>query len=490
MDAGCRETGFHVSLNDQANILIQFILNDKPVSTALPKGTLLLDFVRYHRHLTGTKIGCREGDCGACSILVGEVKNGELVYRSATSCLMAIGNAQGKHIVTIEGINVQGLNFIQQCFADEGATQCGFCTPGFMVSLAGYALCKSEATYKGAIDAVNGNICRCTGYKSIERATEKIAGKLAERKNEDAIAFAVANNFLPAYFSGIKERLLTLMLPTNGEAKPNGSARFLGGGTDLYVQQHDAMTYAEIDFLFDKTNLNGISQVGNTCYLGAAVTVTDIAESPVFQQHFSSLPQYMKLVSSTPIRNMATIAGNFVNASPIGDLTVFFLALHAQLVLSDGINTREIALNQFYKGYKQLAKSPEEFIEKIYFELPSSHTKFNFEKVCKRTHLDIASVNSAISLQIDNDEILSAHLSAGGVGPVPLYLSKASAFLQGKKISETVIEEVLLIAKQEISPISDARGTAAYKRFLLGQLIKAHFITLFPTLAIRLEAST
>lgn len=460
--------------------MAQFILNDKEINTSLPKGTLLLDFVRYHQHLTGTKIGCREGDCGACSVLVGEIKNGELVYRSATSCLMAIGNAQGKHIVTIEGTNVEGLNFIQQSFAEEGATQCGFCTPGFMVSLAGFALCRNEATHKGAVDAVNGNICRCTGYKSIERATVKIADKLAKRKNDDAVAFAVANNFLPPYFASIKERLLKLALPTNGEAKQNGKAKFLGGGTDLYVQQHDAMAYSEIDFLFDKKNLNGITQQGNRCYLGASVSVTDIAESPIFQQHFPSLPQYIKLVSSAPIRNMATIAGNFVNASPIGDFTIFFLALNAQVVLSDSIDTREVPLSQFYKGYKQLAKAPEEYIEKIYFELPGTTTKFNFEKVCKRTHLDIASVNSAANLQVVNDSMVDAHLSAGGVGPVPFYLAQTSAYLKGKPIDEKIIEEAIAIAKKEVSPISDARGTAAYKRFLLGQLIKAHFITLFP----------
>ena len=460
--------------------MVQFILNDKEVSAALPKGTLLLDFIRYHQHLTGTKIGCREGDCGACSVLVGEIKNGELVYRSATSCLMAIGNAQGKHIVSIEGTNVEGLNFVQQSFAEEGATQCGFCTPGFMVSLAGFALCKDEATYKGAIDAVNGNICRCTGYKSIERAAGKIADKLAERKSEDAVAFAVANNFLPSYFTGIKERVQKLVTPTNGEAKQNNTLKFLGGGTDLYVQQHETMVHTEIDFLFDKTNLNGITQAGNKCYLGASVSVTDIAESPIFQKHFPSLEKYVKLVSSTPIRNMATIAGNFINASPIGDFTIFFLSLNAQIVLSDGISSREIPLNKFYKGYKQLDKTPEEYIEKIYFELPGVNTKFNFEKVCKRTHLDIASVNTAISLQMENDIVAIAHLSAGGVGPTPAYLVKASAFLKGKSINENTIDEVIEIARNEVSPISDARGTAAYKRFLLGQLIKAHFITLFP----------
>ncbi len=467
--------------------MVHFILNDKKISTALPKGMLLLDFIRYHQHLTGTKIGCREGDCGACTVLVGEIKNDELVYRSATSCLMALGNANGKHIVTIEGTNVQGLNFIQQCFAEEGATQCGFCTPGFIVSLAGFALSGKEAAAGTAIDAVNGNICRCTGYKSIERAAGKIAARLSERAQETAIDFAVKNNFLPAYFTNIKERLVQLEPTAVNAEKHNGALpKFLGGGTDLYVQQHDTMPQEAIRFLFDKPELKTITQIGNKCYIGAAVTVSDIAASPVFQQHFSNLQQYIKLVSSTPIRNMATIAGNLVNASPIGDFSIFLLALNATVVLSDGANKREVPLNKFYKGYKQLDKLPQEFVTAIYFELPAHTAKFNFEKVSKRTHLDIASVNTVINLAMDGNDIIEAHLSAGGVGPVPAYLFKSSAYLKGKQVNENTITELISIAQSEISPISDARGTAAYKRFLLGQLIKAHFISLFPTVDIKL----
>ena len=145
---------------------------------------VILDFIRYHKNLTGTKIGCREGDCGACTILVGTLNHDEVSYRSATSCLMPLGNAQGKHIVTIEGINPEkedGLNLIQQSMADEGATQCGFCTPGFVMSLAGYCLSKQDAPVLSAID---GNICRCTGYKSIERAAEKIK-KVLDKKDQD-----------------------------------------------------------------------------------------------------------------------------------------------------------------------------------------------------------------------------------------------------------------------------------------------------------------
>ncbi len=466
--------------------MIQFILNNKEISTGLPGGMLLLDFIRYHQHLAGTKIGCREGDCGACTVLVGEIKAGELVYRSVTSCLMPLGNAAGKHIVTIEGVNIAGLNFIQQAFADEGATQCGFCTPGFIVSLAGCCLSKTAVTTQSAIDSVNGNICRCTGYKSIERATAIIAGKMKERQGMDAIDFAIENNMLPRYFNTIQERLAAYILPSIGITIPaENIATFLGGGTDLYVQQHDTMEEEEIDFLLDKNHLKGIEQQGSKCIMGAAVTVTDILESPVFQQYFPSLKKYIRLVSSTQIRNMATIAGNIINGSPIGDFTIFFLALDARIILSDGIKTRELPLRKLFKGYKALNKTAGEYIDKIYFELPASTAYFNFEKVCKRTHLDIASVNSAIHITMDGDLVSTAGLSAGGVGPVPIFLEKSAAFLSGKKLSRELISAVIEIAQTEISPISDARGTETYKRLLLGQLIKAHFITLFSGIAVK-----
>lgn len=465
--------------------MIKFILNNKEINTDKPSASLLLDFIRYHRHLMGTKIGCREGDCGACTVLIGDLKNGELQYRSFTSCLTPLGNIHGKHVVTIEGINMDDLNPIQQRMADASATQCGFCTPGFVMSLAGFCLSDKEATQQNAVAAIDGNICRCTGYKSIERAAGKVAELMQQKGDQEVLEFVTANQVFPGYFTGIKERLQKLSLQLNGELdKQDSSMQFAGGGTDLYVQKPEELKEASVHFLYNKDVLKGIRKTGNKCFIGPSATVTDLQESEIIQKYFPNFNKQVKLISSTPIRNMATIAGNFINASPIGDFTIFFLALDATLVLSDGSEMRELPLRQLYKGYKTLDKRAEEFIEQIWFELPGEQTLFNFEKVSKRTHLDIASVNTAIQLTVISGTITEANISAGGVGPIPKFLEQTSEFLRGRAVTEEVITEAIDRAQKEISPISDARGTAGYKRLLLGQLIKAHFITLFPEIAV------
>ena len=367
--------------------------------------------------------------------------------------------------------------------SDEGASQCGFCTPGFVVSLSGFCLSNNTPDYKNAIASIDGNICRCTGYKSIERAVAKVCEIMNERKIMDPIDYAIEMKMIPQYFKEIKQRLFTISSNTNGFSK-NVNNKFLGGGTDLYVQQPENMVHEEIDFLYDNAALKGISIKNNQCKIGASATVSDILSSPVFHEYFPGIDKYIKLVSSTPIRNMATIAGNFINASPIGDFTIFFLALDAQLVISDGENERSMPLRKLYKGYKLLDKQIHEFIKEIYFELPAKNTFFNFEKVSKRTHLDIASVNTAMSITIENNSITDASISAGGVGPVPSYLAHASLFLKEKEISEDLIFETIKIVRDEISPISDARGSSKYKSLLLGQLIKAHFLTFFPELSV------
>jgi len=200
--------------------MIQFILNNQIIHKENPGNTTLLDFIRYDENLRGTKIGCREGDCGACTVLIGSLKEGKLEYMSATSCLTPLPNVHGKHVVTVEGLNFPDkLNQAQQAMVDCSGTQCGFCTPGFVNSMSGYALTTKEPSYESAISAIDGNICRCTGYKSIERATAKLAEQLQNKDTNRPLEWLVENNFIPEYFLQIEKSLKDFDLKYHTEAK-------------------------------------------------------------------------------------------------------------------------------------------------------------------------------------------------------------------------------------------------------------------------------
>lgn len=478
--------------------MLKFILNDQDISTDMPPGMTVLDFVRYQKDLKGTKIGCREGDCGACTILVGELVDASVKYRSMTSCLMPLVNAAGKHIVTIEGVNPAdgSLSPVQQAMVDESGTQCGFCTVGFVMSLTGFCIDDTAKEPAMAISAVDGNICRCTGYKSIERAARRLSEEVK----------AGDRPFVPKYFDSIPQRLSSLQETSVVEEPSVDSGLYVGGGTDVYVQRPEHMARSASRPLLYDDELRGIREVGGHIEIGGSSTVTDLMVSPVMQAILPDLYKHLKLVSSTPIRNMATLAGNFVNASPIGDMTAWFLALHAELELSrkqgEGhVVRRVMKLKDLYLGYKQLAKDPDELITTIRFKRPGQFFRFNFEKISKRTFLDIATVNTAMSVTLkpilgkdwvppvlDREGekaplveylIAEAHVSAGGVGPIPLYLKETSAFLAGKEINEETISSASEIMQSEISPISDVRGTSDYKRLLLRQLFRAHFVEMF-----------
>ncbi|RYZ16684.1 MAG: 2Fe-2S iron-sulfur cluster binding domain-containing protein, partial [Chitinophagaceae bacterium] len=466
--------------------MIQFLLNDTEVATDRAAGGTLLDFVRYQKRLTGTKIGCREGDCGACTVLVGDFEEGVLRYRSVTSCLMPLGNAVGKHIVSIEGLNMKGLSPVQQAMVETNGTQCGFCTLGFVLSFTGFVMSPKARHYDEAIAAIDGNICRCTGYKSIERAARRITDDIQGKPAEDTLAWLVQEGFLPEYFNGIDERLRALrhgspevsgaLTMTGGQHQGHGSPEasgsltmtgakspglaneaeadchpdaaaqsalasgersqptfnekrnadchgersrtgtgdlIVGGGTDLIVQRPHTVAQSDVQLVTNDPSLKQIDYTDGELRLGAAVTVTQILESAVVNRFFPQLAQHVKLVSSTPIRNMATIGGNLVNASPIGDLTIFLLALDAKLTLrhdspetsgsltmtgeqSPGLaneteadchpersrrgtgehpeRSRTVALRDFYKGYKQLDKAPGEIVEAISFTPPAEGT--------------------------------------------------------------------------------------------------------------------
>jgi xanthine dehydrogenase small subunit len=254
----------------------------------------------------------------------------------------------------------------------------------------------------------------------------------------------------------------------------------VAGGTDLYVQQPERLPENELLFLSRREGFSGVWPSAERLFIGAGTTASALIESPLLAAALPSLAGALRQVAATQVRNRATLGGNIVNASPIGDMSIIFLALDARVGLRGGKANRVLPLSDFFLGYKQLALRQGELVAWISVPLRFDGVLFHFEKVARRRSQDIAAVNSAIAVELSGKTIVRACVSAGGVAPVPLRLRAAEAFLAGRKPSPAVFRKMAVIAAGEIAPISDVRGSAAYKRTLLDRLLAAHFLALFP----------
>ncbi|HPN82199.1 MAG TPA: FAD binding domain-containing protein [Spirochaetota bacterium] len=462
--------------------MLEFLLNHQIVSTDQPPGKVVLDYVRRDERKTGTKEGCKEGECGACTVLLGCLEDGKVVYRNVASCLVPLGDAAGRHIVTIEGVNKPdgSLNPVQQAFVDEGATQCGFCTPGFIMSLTAFFLNSPDLALADALDAVDGNVCRCTGHVAIRKAIENLCTEYRKRLDpgRDRLEQLIEWGIVQPWMRDVPARLGSCAVAQ--PAREQGSV-FVAGGTDAFVQKPEALRNAKLSFLSQRPELSYIREEGDVVVMGGGTTVEDVRRSAVFQAIFPDTVRNMTLVSSTIMRNRATIAGNIVNASPIADMAIMLLVLGCSLDIEahDG-KKREVRLDALYKGYKQLDLLPGELITAIRFPRPGASSRYSFEKVSQREFLDIASANTALLVGTDGKTINRAVVSAGGVGPVPMLLTKTGDALAGKPLAPATIRAAAAVLDGEIAPIDDVRGTAGYKRTLLRQLFFAHWIKLFP----------
>ena len=461
----------------------RFILNDRLVESSAPAGLLLLDFLRLSERLTGTKEGCKEGDCGACAVLIGELANDAVHYQPVTSCLVPLAEVHGRHVVTIEGCNLDtGLTPAQEAVVEHGGTQCGFCTPGIVVSLHGLLLDESRGlTVEDVKYALSGHLCRCTGYRSLKDCAATLDRRLGNRLDgtgggERTAALAAARA-IPDYFTGIPERLRALHDDAPASV-PEPEVR-IAGGTDLYVQQGEEIPDRRVEVLNRQPALKGIRRSDGEFRVGALTTFEEFGADPRVIEAIPRIGAFNHLIASWQIRNRATLSGNIVNASPIGDFTALLLALDARVVLDDGGARRSVLLKDFYRGYKQMDLRPGELLTEVAFADPGD-TRVNFEKVSKRTCLDIASVNSACSIRCTGDTIADAHVSLGGVAPIPLYLHRTSQALRGWTLDQETACEAVRVSQQEIAPITDVRGSTEYKRLLARQLLIAHFVTLFP----------
>ena len=491
----------------------RFILNDREVETVAPAGLLVLDFLRNCERLTGTKEGCKEGDCGACAILIGELEGDAVRYQPVTSCLVPLAEVHGKHVVTIEGCNLAGLNPVQEAIVEFGGTQCGFCTPGIVVSLHGLLLDNAKGLSLDDVKyALSGHLCRCTGYRSLKDCAATLERDLGSRLQANGsnsrVPALTAAGALPEYFTTIPERLRALQaaspaaaaiadgtvpsapqpsmaasaLPAVADAagsRPPAPELLIAGGTDLYVQQGEAIPDRRVDVLGGRAELKGIRRAGGEFRVAGLTTFEEFGTHPAVIEAIPAIGAFNHLIASWQIRNRASLAGNIVNASPIGDFTALLLALDARIVLADGAAQRSVPLKEFYRGYKQMDLRPGELLTEVAFADPTA-AHVNFEKVSKRTCLDIASVNSACSIRCAGDTISDAHFSLGGVAPIPLYLREASQALRGRTLDLETAWEAVRISQEAIAPISDVRGSAEYKRLLARQLLIAHFVTLFP----------
>lgn len=459
--------------------MLSFIINDTQVHTDAPPGGVLLDFIRDERRLSGTKEACREGECGACTVLAGGLTPSGASYKACASCILPLGDVSGCHVVTVEGLSGAGLTTVQRLIVENSASQCGFCTPGIVLSLTGFCLTSAAFSFEDAIDALDGNLCRCTGYASIRAAARALCEELRPRVagRTDRVAALVDAGVLPRYFLDIPARLGALAAETASRApeRAGRDAVLVGGGTDLFVQRPEELREERLAFLSRRPDLDYVRAGSGALRVGGSVTIEEFRTSPEVLTHFPSMKKDLLLHSSTILRNKATLTGNLVNASPIGDVTIILLALGARLVI-EGVDgaVRETPLSEFYLDYKKTALSCGELVREIAIPFLNG-ARFNFEKVSNRTTLDIAAVNTALRLATAPDgRITDVRISAGGVAPVPLLIPGLDAFHGGKPDAETV-EAIARAAMDAARPIDDVRGAAAYKKLLLRQLVLAHF---------------
>lgn len=453
-----------------------FILNQRAVSTDESPGLVLLEFIRGVACLSGTKEACREGECGACTVLVGARRpDGSVAYKACASCLLPIGDVDGCHIVTVEGLIGEPLTLVQRLIVENSASQCGFCTPGIVLSLTGFALGSRTLAYSDAIDALDGNICRCTGYVSIRNAARALCENLAgaDKQPHKRLGSLIAAAVVPEYFRSIPAQLARLR---PASAPCGKDAVLVAGGTDLFVQKPEQLMESELCFLSRRRDLDYVRADDKFLRAGGAVTIEDFRLSEPVRKHFPALERDLLLHSSSILRNKATLTGNIVNASPVGDAAIILLALDARLVIeSRGGGKREVALSKFFLGYKKTDLACGELVSEIMIPLPQGGARYNFEKVSNRATLDIAAVNTALRVTTGpGGAITGLILSAGGVGPTPLLVGGLEAFY-GLKPEAATVDGIARAAEAAAEPIDDIRGSAAYKKLLLGQLVRAHF---------------
>ena len=422
---------------------IKFSLNGETVEVDVPPTTSLLDWLREERGLTGTKEGCNEGDCGACTVMV----TGNDGARALNACILFVPQLHGKAVRTVEGIAGSDgtLHPVQQAMIEKHGSQCGFCTPGFVVSMAvGHLQGRTDHD-----DVLAGNLCRCTGYAPIVRAAEASADAPVPTWMRDTPVKASPLGFAPETTDALADWY---------EAHPDGT--LIAGATDvgLWITKQ-LRDLGDIAFLNRCCDLQKIEVEETTIRIGAGVTMADLM--PVLREHHPSYAEMVRRYGSEQVRQAATIGGNIANGSPIGDNPPALIALDATLHLRKGSAQRSIRIEDFFIEYGKQDRAPGEFVEAV--TIPNTAPNLRCYKLSKRFDQDISAVCGCFNLTFENDVITAARIAFGGMAGVPKRAANVEAALLGQSLSEHTVQAVLPLFSDDFSPLSDMRASAEYR---------------------------
>ena len=448
----------------------------------------LSDFLRGVLSLCGTKIVCSEGDCGSCSVLCGtpDFEAKKFSYKPIDSCIRFVYQLDGCNIVTVEGLTdneVQcgSLNGVQQSMIDCHGSQCGFCTPGFVMTMTGILEDTQQPTENQWRRGLTGNLCRCTGYSPIIDAGLKCEAQSSPPMNKcfEPAAMLKAIGGLASEEIKIEFDSQTIYSPTTVNQAVafldlHPDAQVVAGATDVGVQFNKG--YCEAKVWLDLNRVASLKKASNTG--GAIVAGSGATWSDIETLIEEDLPQFHEILTwfgSPQIRNVGTIGGNIINASPIADSLPLMFVSDAELQLSGKGGTREVNINDFYQGYKKFDLRSGELLSQVRIPLPEDDEELRLYKISRRQDLDISSFTAAIKMKLSGSKIRSAAIAYGAVGPVVLRLPKTESFLVGKELDNKTMVAAGEIAVGEITPITDVRGGDEY-RFQLARNVLLKFL--------------
>ena len=459
---------------------IEFILNDELIKiNNVDTNVSVLNYLRIDKRLTGTKEGCASGDCGACTAIISELKNNKLEYKAINTCIMFLYSLHGKQLITVEHLSNSKLHPVQQSMVDNHGSQCGFCTPGFVMSMFGMYKDKVKPSNQNIDEYLAGNLCRCTGYNSIKKAAKKMYSygrKDKFSKNENKIIKLLKkikhNDIL------ISKNNNKFYIPLNLKnliqyTQNNKQYKFVTGGTDIALEvTKKNNNINSLIYLGNNKDLNYIKIKENYINIGSATPINKII--PILKKYYPSFADMFDRYGSTQIRNVASIGGNLGSASPIGDSLPALLALNAKLILQSK-NQRLLDIKDFFKAYRKTALKNKEFIKEIRIPILKSHI-FKCYKISKRIDDDISSLFVAYLMKLKNNIIIDINIAYGGMDSIPNFAFKTQKYLIGKEFNLKNIDKSKQMIEKDFTPLTDVRASSTYRKLVSKNLMDRLFL--------------